>query len=170
MKKNNIILAFLPWIIFSAGLTSFLYSAIIALILNIFIARKDLLRGVVLEIGGALFFAIMVIVGLLSPHSNMFTQHPNLWSNIAMTVIMLGSVLINKPFTAQYTDQGTPQLHRHLSAIWGFLLLLATFVSLAHAYFGLSNMMSTLGTIVAIFIGIKANTFYPKFYIKNSKK
>ena len=44
--KNNIILAFAPWIVFSAGLTSFLNAAIIAFILNMVIARKDLLRGV----------------------------------------------------------------------------------------------------------------------------
>ncbi len=168
-SKNNIWLAFLPWIIFSAGLTSFVYSAIIAFILTIIISRKDLLRGIVLEIGGALFFAAMIIFGLLFPHGNAFTQHPNLWCNIAMSAIMLGSVAINKPFTGQYTDQGTKQLHRHLSAIWGFLLLLAACVSLAHAYFGLSNIISTLGTIVAIFIGIKANSFYPKMYIENLK-
>ncbi len=156
-SKNNMWLAFLPWIIFSAGITSFLYSAIIAFILNIVISRKDLLHGVVLEIAGALFFAAMIILALLFPHGNPFTQHPNLWSNIAISAIMLGSVVINKPFTGQYTDQGTSQLHRHLSAIWGFLLLLAAFVSLAHAYFGLRNTMSTLGMIAAIFIGIKAD-------------
>ena len=118
-NKNNIMLAFVPWIVFSAGLTTFLYGAIIAFILNIVISKKDLLRGVVLEIGGALFFAVMIILGLLFPQGNAFTQHPNLWSNVAMSAIMLGSVAINKPFTGQYTDQGIPQLHRHLSAIWG---------------------------------------------------
>ena len=169
-SKNNIILSFAPWIVFSAGLTTFLYSAIIALILNIVISKKDLLRGVVLEVGGALFFALMVIVGLWFPHGNAFTQHPNLWSNIAMAGIMLGSVAINKPFTQQYTDEGTAKLHRQLSAIWGFLLLIAAVVSLGHAYFGLSNTMSTLGTIVAIFVGIKANTYYPQLYIEHIKK
>jgi len=170
MKQKNIIFSFIPWIVFSAGLTSFLNAAISAFVLNIIIARKDLLRGIVLEIGGVLFFGAMIFLGLFLSHADTFTQHPNLWSNIAMTVIMLGSVVINKPFTGQYTDQGTLEFHRRLSAIWGCLLLLATFISLAHAYFGLSNTMSTLGTIVAILIGIKANTFYPKIYIENVKK
>ncbi len=74
MKDKKAILAFIPWIIFSAGLTTFLYSALIAFVLNIVIARQDLLRGIVLEIGGALFFGAMIILGLFFPHSFMITS------------------------------------------------------------------------------------------------
>lgn len=170
MNQKKEILAFVPWIIFSAGLTSFLYSAIIALLVNIFIAREDLLKGVVLEIGGCLFFAIMIVIALLLHQPNTFSMHPNLWSNLAMAVIMFGSALVNKPFTAQYTTSGEHRLHLHLSAIWGSLLFIAALFSIAHAYFGLSNTMSTVGTVVAIFVGTKANSIYPKWYYHGIKK
>jgi hypothetical protein len=169
MSQRKEILAFLPWIIFSAGLTSFLYSAIIAFIINIVIARKDLLNGVVLEIGGCLFFAAMILAALLMHQPNTFSMHPNLWSNLAMAIIMLGSVLINKPFTSQYTQEGEHRFHLHLSAIWGALLLVAAVFSVAHAYLGLSNVVSTLGTIVAIILGVKANTVYAKWYYQRLK-
>ena len=170
MSQKKEILAFFPWIIFSAGFTSFLYSGIIALIINVAISREDLLKGVVLEIGGCLFFAIMILIGLCVHQPNTFSIHPNLWSNAAMSVIMLGSVCIDKPFTAQYTQKGEHRFHLHLSAIWGGLLFIAALISLLHAYFGLSNTMSTIGTIVAIIIGTKANSVYPKWYYQHIKK
>src|SRR3990167_4239279 len=169
MTQKKILLSFLPWIIFSAGLTTFLNGALIAFVLNIVISRKDLFRGIVIEIGGVLFFGAMILLGLFFPHSDM-TLHPNLWSNIAMTVVMLGSVIINKPFTQQYTDKGTLNFHKQLSSMWGGLLLLATIISLFHAYFHLNNTFSTLGTIAAIFLGIKANTVFPNWYFEKLKK
>ena len=87
-----------------------------------------------------------------------------------MTVVMLGSVIINKPFTQQYTDKGTLNFHKQLSSMWGGLLLLATIISLFHAYFHLNNTFSTLGTITAIFLGIKANTVFPNWYFEKLKK
>ena len=164
MNQKKEILQFLPWIIFSAGLTTFLYSALIAFILNIVIAREDLLNGIVLEIGGCLFFAAMILIGLFAHQPNTFSTHPNLWSNGAMAAIMLGSIILNKPFTAQYTNKGEHRFHMYLSAIWSGLLFISALISLLHAYFGLSNMMSTIGTVVAIMLGIKANSAYAKWY------
>lgn len=171
MKGQKIILSFVPWIVFSTsiGYSSFLSGAVIALILNIVIARDALLRGVVLEIGGTIFFASMVILGFFLHHGDIFTQYPNFWSNAAMTIIMLGSVMINKPFTGQYSNRGSHRLHKHLSIIWGMLLLSATLISLAHIYFGLSNTMSTVGTVIVILIGIKANKYYPKWFYRKNK-
>lgn len=169
MNQRKEILAFLPWIIFSAGLTSFLYSAIIAFILNIVIAKEDLLKGVVLDIGGCLFFAVMFLSALFMHQPNTFSTHPNLWSNLAMAIIMLGSVVMKKPFTAQYTQEGEHRFHLHLSAIWGALLLVAALFSLAHAYLGLSNAVSTVGTIIAIFLGVKSNTVYAKWYYQRAR-
>lgn len=81
-----------------------------------------------------------------------------------MAVIMFGSVLLNKPFTAQYTNKGEHRLHLHLSTILGALLLIAALISIAHAYLGLSNTMSIDGTVLVILIGKKANSVYPKWY------
>ncbi len=166
MKQQNMILSFIPWIVFSssAGFSDFLSSAFIALVLNIIFARNMLLKGFILELGGVVFFSAMVIMGLFLHHGNTFTQHPNLWSNVAMMAIMLGSVLINKPFAGQYTDKGSHLLHVHLSTIWGLLILVATLISIAHVKFGLSDTASTLGTIAVIFLGVKANQVYPKFF------
>lgn len=57
---------------FSARLTTFLYSAIMAFIVNMVIAREDLLKGVVLEIGGCFFFAVMIVIALLMHQPNTF--------------------------------------------------------------------------------------------------
>ena len=128
------------------------------------IARKDLFKGIILEIGGCIFFAAMILMGLFAHQPNTFSTHPNLWSNVAMAAIMLGSVILNKPFTAQYTNKGEHRFHMHLSAIWSGLLFIAALISLLHAYFGLSNTMSIIGTIVAIMLGTKANSAYAKWY------
>ena len=77
MTQKKILLSFLPWIIFSAGLTTFLNGALIAFVLNIVISRKDLFRGIVIEIGGILFFGAMILLGLFFPHSDM-TLYTNL--------------------------------------------------------------------------------------------
>ena len=42
---------------------------------------------------------------------------------------------------------------------------IAALISIAHAYLGLSNMMSTVGTVVAIVVGTKANSIYPKLLL-----
>ena len=166
MKQQSIALTFIPWIVLScsSGKADFLTGAIIALALNIVIARKMLLRGVVLELGGTIFFAAMIFVGLLGQSTNIFIQHPNLCSNLAMAIIMLGSVAINKPFTGQYTNKGSKKLHMHLSSIWGILLLLAAFISLGHVYLGINDTVATIGTVAAIILGIKANELYPKWF------
>ncbi|MCH9644847.1 MAG: hypothetical protein K0U23_08345, partial [Gammaproteobacteria bacterium] len=150
----------------SSSGTDFLSGAIIALILNIVIARGALLKGAVLEVGGCIFFTAMAILGLSLHHPDTFTQHPNLWSDIAMTIVMLGSVLMNKPFTSQYSSKGSHKLHIHLSLIWSGLLLLSTLLSISHVYLGLSNTISTAGTVLAIFLGVKANSSYPKWLNK----
>ncbi len=172
MKNRSIILTFVPWILFSIlpPYTGFTWAASIALILNIVFARKDLLEGVVLEIGGALFFAAMVVVGLVVSEGDTFTKNPNLWSNLAMTLIMLGSVLLNKPFTQQYArGKGSHRLHLQLSLIWTALLLIATGISVAHVYLGWSNLTSTLGTVIAIVLGIKITKLFPRWFNEKHK-
>lgn len=165
MKPRSPLIMFLPWIVFSClPNNQFVTGASIALVLSVVLSWRLLLRGNVMELGGSLFFLAMMVIGLCYPHGNDITRHPNLWCNAMMTCLMLGSVVINKPFTAQYTEHGTMAFHRLLSAVWGGLLCLATLISVLHLLFGLNMTLSTVGTILAIYLGIKANAHLPRWY------
>jgi hypothetical protein len=72
-ESKKLILTFVPWIIFSARPISFLWAAIIALIVNIIISFKDLREGIVLEIGGCLFFSAMIIIAFVMHQPNVFS-------------------------------------------------------------------------------------------------
>ena len=170
MRPRSPFIMFLPWIIFSCFPNNqFVTGASIALVLSVVLSWRLLLRGNVMELGGSLFFLVMVVIGLCYPHGNGITRHPNLWCNAMMTCLMLGSIVINKPFTAQYSESGTVAFHRLLSAVCGGLLCLATLISSFHCLFGLSNTLSTVGMILAIYLGIKANVHLPRWYFSQNR-
>ncbi|MEI6621542.1 MAG: acyl-CoA thioesterase/bile acid-CoA:amino acid N-acyltransferase family protein [Actinomycetes bacterium] len=107
---------FAPWIVYwiLSGSTSFETAVTVAFVLALlsnvltYARTKSLASLKVLELGTAIAFAVLAIVGLLA--GQVFVAR---WiqalGNGSLMIIMLVSVLINKPFTLQYARDAVPR-------------------------------------------------------------
>lgn len=107
------VVGFVPWIAYwiLSGNTPFVLASLIALGLSLVLNVVGYIRTrtvMVLEAGTTAVFAVFVVLGLVV--SENFTDR---WgqplSNFGLFAIVLASVLIGKPFTAQYARQSTPK-------------------------------------------------------------
>ncbi len=105
-----------PWIVFSIieGEGRLELSAGVALGTGLLILMLNWIRGSspkMLEFADVVYFGgLAILVAVASDGTRDWLE---LWggevANIALLVIVLGSVLIRKPFTLQYAKEGTPQ-------------------------------------------------------------
>ena len=111
---KNVILGFLPWIIYSVlanrGESGILHGAIIALVLAFVFGRKNLRKGFILDWCTVIFFVFVLVVGVYLQHP-FITQHPGLFADGALAVIAIGSLLVSTPFTIQYAREQTAREH-----------------------------------------------------------
>ena len=128
VKKSNLLDKILanplaglsPWIAYSIveGEGRLELSAAIALGTGLLILSLNWIRGSspkLLEFADVAYFgALAVVVALASQATREWLE---LWggevANIALLVIVLGSVLIRKPFTLQYAKEDTPEEYWH---------------------------------------------------------
>ncbi|MDO9396941.1 MAG: hypothetical protein Q7T71_10385 [Herbiconiux sp.] len=99
-------IGFAPWIVYwvLVGNTSFLTSALVAMVLFVVLIVVDVRkqrRPKVLEIGGLVFFALMVVLALVTNDSDV-----ERWltpaSTAAILVIAVIGVLVGRPFVRDY--------------------------------------------------------------------
>lgn len=162
---KNVILGFLPWIIYSVaankGESGILHGAIIALVLALILGRKNLRKGFILDWCTVVFFVFVLVVGVYLQHP-FITQHPGLFADGALAVIAIGSLLIGTPFTIQYAREQTALEHWNspifirvnqvltltwgitfaLSALLGWLLPLTTYTVLHIVLLAIAVLMT----------------------------
>ncbi|MHB8067897.1 MAG: hypothetical protein ACYDIC_08365 [Desulfobaccales bacterium] len=179
----NILLGFLPWIVFGvlAGPSLWRLNAAIiaALALVLVLGYKQLAKGFILTWGSLFFFGVnLVLVVLLK----------NLWVIKNLAILSQGtlaaiawlSIFLGKPFVLDYAwetvppeRQASPHFYRTcrtLAMIWGVVFLLATGMSAAKTYGwwadGLAYQAVSLGLIG---LGLWLNHWYPQ-YVRNREK
>ncbi len=135
----EIILGFAPWILywvlvandtFESAATAGLVAAGALLILNLAHDRKPK----ILEIGGLVWFAVLVVVGLTADET-FFAHWSYVLSNAALASIVLISILVGHPFARQYGEESVPQEY------WGSPVFLQSTLVISWAWFAAMVVM-----------------------------
>lgn len=173
----SILLGFLPWIVFAAvsGPSLFrLNTAIIAaLVLVIVTGSKQLARGFILTWGSLLFFGLILVMVVLLK---------NLWVISNLDIISHGtlaaiawlSIVLGKPFVLQYARESVPperqasplffDVCQTLSATWGTIFLINTFMSAAKVCGWLADGAGYQAVSLSLIgLGLWLNHWYPKY-------
>jgi len=179
----NILLGFLPWIVFGAVSGPSLWrlnAAIInALALVLVMGYKQLAQGFILTWGSLLFFGVNLVMVVLGR---------NLWVIKNLDILTKGtlaaiawlSIFMGKPFVLQYARETVPperqaspvfyRTCRTLAVIWGVVFLIATGMSVAKTYsWWLGGMGYQAVSWGLIGLGLGLNHWYPQ-YVRHRAK
>ncbi len=178
----SMLLSFAPWIVFwiLVSNNSFVESAWIgfgiAFVLNI----RSILKGTVkvLNLGSTIYFFLLALVAIFV-HEGFLETYGYMTGNLALTLIVLISILIKKPFTLQYAKERVPEelwdkpgfYHTNLMISWVWF---AAFVcmTISSALLGIFEEKETLlnWIIPNIFMvsAIKFTDWYPKHLQKKT--
>jgi hypothetical protein len=139
----NILLGFLPWILFGimAGPPLIRLEAALAVALAVTLALglKQLRKGFFLTWGSLLFFSFSLI--LVAFLQNLWViEHMDLLARATLAAIAWGSIIAGQPFTLQYARESVPEAYWHtpgfihtgyfISIVWGIIFLIALGASL----------------------------------------
>ena len=134
---------FMPWIVFlfisGQSFSSLERSLLISLAVCLVFGFRDLRRGFLLQWGTLLFFVVSTI--LVNGFKIVWIAvHMGILANAYLAFIMWTTIFIGKPFPLQYARVGLPKELwfdedvirgcRFIALVWGFLMLMATGVSL----------------------------------------
>lgn len=173
---------FLPWILYSVfyGNTpkQFMIAILAALISSLIFNFKEIKKKFILTSATLIYFALLLILTLLFHWSWLRT---NAWliSNLVLTAIAFGSVVIKQPFTIQYAKLITPeifwktplflQINNILTNIWGAIFLftaLTNFIYIEDPHINsvLYFVINNIGWVIGAYVSKK----FPNYW-KNKK-
>jgi hypothetical protein len=151
---------FAPWIVYAVIPSAhWNWAALIALVLSIALIAQQTRAGrgldaQIIELGSAVFFAVITVVAFVSPDSGLHPYTPAL-SSAALALIAGVSLAVRKPFTLGIAKQTTPRefwdqplfirTNVIITAVWT-----GCFAAGAIALAGLAHSGSTVRTIVQI--------------------
>ena len=179
----NILLGFLPWIVFAilAGQSLWRLNAaiIVALALVLVMGYKQLAKGFILTWGSLLFFSVNLVMVVLCRNSWVI-NNLDILSHGTLAAIAWLSIFIGKPFVLQYARETVPperqaapvfyRTCRTLAVIWGVVFLIATGMSVANTYGwwagGMGYQAVSLGLIG---LGLWLNHWYPQYVRSRAK-
>jgi hypothetical protein len=179
----NILLGFLPWIVFGAMAGPSLWrlnaAIIVALALVPIMGYKQLAQGFILTWGSLLFFGVNLVMVVL--FRNLWViNNLDILSKGTLAAIAWWSIFTGKPFVLQYARETVPQERqaspvfyptcRTLSMIWGVVFLLATGLSVTQTYGwwaeGMGYQAVSWGLIG---LGLGLNHWYPQYVRSRAK-
>ncbi|QNE20248.1 hypothetical protein F1D05_22955 [Kribbella qitaiheensis] len=105
---------FAPWIVYAVIPSAhWNWAALIALVLSLGLIAQQTRAGrtldaQIIELGSAVFFAVITVVAFTSPHSALHPYTPAL-SSATLAVIAGVSLALRKPFTLGIAKQTTPR-------------------------------------------------------------
>jgi len=175
------LISFIPWFLFwillsmrkpePAALAGFIVTLIFI------IMEKARHRSVkILQAGTLAFFFILAILAIFT-ELEWFGHWVNLWSNLALTLIVLISIVIGKPFTLQYAKEETPkeywsspkfiQINYTISWVW-FLAFLVNLAPSVIRVLGVKVPVSLnwAASIIPFVAAAKFTKWYPHREVK----
>jgi hypothetical protein len=172
-----LLISFAPWIVFGVlaghSLVQLEISLVVCLILAVLVNWYDLKNKLIVPWATLLFFAAMcILVILLQVYA--IIPYIGLASNLVLTFIAFGSIVVGNSFTIQYARKEVPKekwndpnfirINLVLTGFWGFLFLLGTVKSVielfAPDFFGLfGDAFLWLSMIIGIAFTVK----YPAY-------
>lgn len=176
--SKNVILGFIPWILYliisGHNLLQFDISILVALFASIVCQIPQLKKGFILSWGTLIFFLFMTVSVVLLTNEWVI-KNAGLISNSGLAVITLISIVIGKPFTMQYAKETVPadkwetplfiQINYLLSAFWLVMFLSMLGVYLIHTFHPeVSNWIFNLISYIPIIFGTWVSIWFPAWY------
>jgi hypothetical protein len=156
---------FAPWIVYALIPSAhWNWAALIALVLSVGLIAQQARAGrtldaLIIEMGSAVFFAVITVVAFTSPDSGLHPYTPAL-SSATLALIAAISLAIRKPFTLGIAKQTTPREYWAqplfvrtnvvITAGWTvcFALAAAALVALAHSGSAGRTVVQVAGFVV----------------------
>ncbi len=174
--KMSLLLSFAPWITFWILVSndSFLEAVWIAFGIAFLLNIRTIVKGSVkiLNLGSTIYFLLLAAAATLL-HVGYLEEYAYMAGNLALTLIVLISILIKKPFTLQYAREqvdkehwDTPGFYRtNLVISWGWFFAFVG-MTISSALLGIFEEKETLlnWIIPNLFLvaAIKFTDWYPK--------
>lgn len=173
----GVLIGFLPWILFwfLTAANEFEPAAVAGLVASaawLVWTRVEHKELKLLDIGGTVFFAVMIVV-FLTAEADWFARWSFTLSNAALGGIMLLSIVVGRPFTRQYAKESTPPelwetapfKHITLVLTWMWVVIMAvnTVLSWLAVEFPDQDLwLSEILPIASIIVGLRLNHWYPE--------
>ena len=139
---TDLIWSFAPWLVFllAARVTS-LYGAVAAgavAAVVVLIRAIDRKRVHMFNVASTVYFvALGAILIVIHPgHLDYWGRYAQAGSHIALTLLVFGSILVDRPFTESYARETTPEsvwhterfhaINRQISIVWGLAFLVGS--------------------------------------------
>ncbi|MBA2649610.1 MAG: hypothetical protein H0U75_08485 [Legionella sp.] len=176
--SKALIFGFIPWIFYLVlsghNLIQFELSIIGAFIAAIVFQIHELRKGFVLSWGTLIFFFFMM-VGVVGLKNKWVIQYASLISNGGLSLIVLISLLIGKPFTIQYAKESVPKekwqhplfirINYLLSGFWLIMFLCGFGVAFIHTrHPKISDWIIIILSYLPILFSIWVSQWFPKWY------
>jgi hypothetical protein len=179
----NILLGFLPWIVFGVVSGPSLWrlnaAIIVALVLVPVMGYRQLAKGFILTWGTLIFFCVNLVLVVLWKNPWVI-KHLDILAKGSLAAITWVSIFVGQPFVLQYARETVPKDRQAspvffrtcqtLAVMWGVIFLLATGMSVAKTYGwwaeGPIYQASSWGLIG---LGLWLNHWYPQ-YVRSKAK
>jgi hypothetical protein len=139
---TDMIWSFSPWVTFLLGVrvANVYWGAGVGAVVAIVVLARAISRGkahLFDYVGVVYFIGMLVLLAALHPHDiTTWGRYAQAVAHGSLTLIVFGSVLINRPFTEGYAREQAPKqiwntpafraFNRKISAVWGLAFLLGT--------------------------------------------
>ena len=139
---TDLVWSFAPWLVFLlASRVTSLYGAVAA---GVVAAVVVLIRGVgrrrvhMLDVASTVYFVVFgaALIALRPGHLDYWGRYAQAVLDVALTLLVFGSILAGRPFTEAYARETTPEsvwhtdpshsLNRRISTVWGLAFLIGT--------------------------------------------
>ncbi|MGQ3890184.1 hypothetical protein ACQUW5_14295 [Legionella sp. CNM-1927-20] len=174
----QLILGFLPWILYSSlagpSLKQQKIAVIVALLVVLVLDFKELKKGFVLTWGTLLFFILLLAVIFIYP-SPWLESHVSLIANCALALIVWFSLVINKPFTLQYAREQISaeywqsplfiRINQIITIAWGICFLILVLVNALPLFsVVLSDWLYVILSVLPLLLAVWFTSVFPDWY------
>ncbi len=180
----DIIASFLPWILFSVipvhNRGQLIFTLLFLLIFAILTSFKQLKKAFILPWATVIFFALMSII-IIVLKQYWVTHYLGVLANFVLWVIASGSLVVNKPFTAQYAREQVSKdkwqtdtfifINKKLTLILSLFFTFSLVVSVLRLFLPQFNhwifqSLQWSSMLVAIWLCV----WFPKWYRRSRRK
>lgn len=171
---------FLPWIVYAflgghtaASQQRGTLAALVVTVLVIAYKRRtgSAFDALIVEIGSAIFFAVIAAVAFAAPHSGVLTYSAAL-SSTTLAVIAWGSLAARRPFTLGIAKQSTPRevwtqpafMHSNvvITTIWAASFTVSAVILVAVIHAGAGVLLRTVFQVLGFVVPMLATHRYVK--------
>ena len=169
---------FIPWILYfilaGSNYVADETAAIAAFVAAIIFTWQALRKKFILEWATVIYFAFLSVM-YLSPLRDWLIHYAYLLSNIVLSLIMWGTIIIKRPFTMQYAREETEeilwetplfkQINYSISVVWAMalsIMAIGNILQISHII--ASNKIADIIQVASLIIAIWFTKVFPDWY------